>query len=71
MGLVVDSGARRRGLGRALVDVAENWTRARGLCLLTVRSNVTRDGSHPFYESLGYTRSKTQHVYGKVITPIR
>ncbi len=67
MGLVVDSTARRRGFGRALVDVAENWTLAQKLSSLTVRSNAVREQSHPFYESLGYSRSKTQHVYTKVV----
>lgn len=69
MGLVVDSSARRRGLGRELVDVAENWARARGLAAVTVRSNAARELSHPFYEGLGYLREKTQHVYRKVVTP--
>jgi GNAT superfamily N-acetyltransferase len=64
-GLVVDSAARRHGLGRRLVAVAEQWARAQGLASLTVRSNVVREQSHPFYESLGYARRKTQHVYGK------
>ena len=64
MGLVVDSAARRRGLGRR-VDGAEQWARSRGLKGLTVRSNVTRELSHPFYEALGYVREKTQHVYRK------
>ena len=67
MGLVVDSTARRRGVGRELVDVAENWALAHGLSSLTVRSNSARALSHPFYESLGYSRSKTQHVYTKVV----
>ena len=67
MGLVVDSTARRRGVGRELLVVAENWTRAQGLSSLTVRSNVVRELSHPFYESLGYSRCKTQHVYIKTI----
>ena len=67
MGLVVDSTARRRGLGRELVAVAERWALARGLSSLTVRSNTVRELSHRFYESLGYSRSKTQHVYSKVI----
>jgi putative methionine-R-sulfoxide reductase with GAF domain/GNAT superfamily N-acetyltransferase len=67
MGLVVDSTARRRGFGRELLAVAENWTLAQGLGALVVRSNVIREQSHPFYESLGYARSKTQHVYTKVV----
>jgi GNAT superfamily N-acetyltransferase len=71
MGLVVDSSARRRGLGRDLVDVAENWARARGLSAVTVRSSAARELSHPFYEALGYSREKTQHVYRRVLTPSR
>jgi GNAT superfamily N-acetyltransferase len=67
MGLVVDATARRQGIGRELVDVAENWTLARGLSSLTVRSNAARELSHPFYESLGYAKSKTQHVYTKTV----
>lgn len=65
VGLVVDEKARRRGIGRALVGVAEGWSRARGSPSLIVRSNVARERSHPFYESLGYSRSKSQHVYTK------
>jgi len=64
-GLVVDGSARRRGTGRALVDAAEQWAQSRGLTTLTVRSNVTRQASHPFYEALGYVREKTQHLYRK------
>jgi GNAT superfamily N-acetyltransferase len=67
MGLVVDSTARRRGLGRRLVEVAEKWALAQGLASLTVRSNVVRELSHPFYEALGYSRRKTQHVYRKAL----
>ena len=67
MGLVVDSTARRRGFGRELLKVAENWTLAQELSSLTVRSNAAREQSHPFYESLGYSRSKTQHVYTKAV----
>lgn len=68
-GLVVDPAARRRGVGRRLVAVAEQWARSRELASLIVRSNVVRDQSHPFYESLGYSRRKTQHVYGKKLAP--
>ena len=67
MALVVDSSARRRGLGRELVEYAEAWALSRGLAALTVRSNTARKLSHPFYEALGYTRDKTQHVYSKAL----
>jgi GNAT superfamily N-acetyltransferase len=71
MGLVVGSSARRRGVGRKLVDAAETWARARGISAVTVRSNAARELSHPFYEALGYLREKTQHVYRKVVAPSR
>jgi ribosomal protein S18 acetylase RimI-like enzyme len=63
--LIVDARARRRGTGRALVDAAEEWGQSRGVASLTVRSNVTRELSHPFYEALGFVREKTQHLYRK------
>ena len=63
--LVVDSQARRGGVGRALVAAAERWAAGLGLGDVTVRSNAVRAESHPFYEDLGYERTKTQHVYRK------
>jgi GNAT superfamily N-acetyltransferase len=65
VGLVVDAQARRGGLGRALIAAAEAWTRARGLDALFLRSNVLRPEAHPFYEGLGFLRTKTQHAYLK------
>lgn len=67
MGLVVEASTRRQGLGRELVDAAERWAASRGLPPLTVRSNAARELSHPFYEALGYSREKTQHVYRKAL----
>ena len=67
LGLVVDRTRRRGGLGRALVAEVERWARARGLQEVSVRSNVVREESHPFYERLGYARAKTQHVYRKAL----
>jgi GNAT superfamily N-acetyltransferase len=67
MALVVDAAARRGGVGRKLVEVAESWALSRGLTRLVVRSNVARELSHPFYLALGYSRDKTQHVYSKAL----
>lgn len=71
MGLVVDPSIRRGGLGRQMVDVAENWASARGLSKLWVRSNTARQVSHPFYETSGFTRMKTQRVYVKAVKRAR
>jgi ribosomal protein S18 acetylase RimI-like enzyme len=65
LGLVVDAAHRGRGAGRRLVHAVEEWAASRGLELVTVRSNVSRLESHPFYERLGYVRVKTQHAYRK------
>jgi GNAT superfamily N-acetyltransferase len=65
LGLVVDHNHRGRGIGRMLVTAAESWAAARGLPTIKVRSNVVRAESHPFYQRLGFTRIKSQHVYRK------
>jgi len=65
LGLVVDTAARRGGVGRALVADAERWMRVQRLPRLTVRSNATRAESHDFYPALGFARVKTQQVYSK------
>ncbi len=65
LGLVVGEEARGRGVGRRLVAGVEEWATTRGLSTVVVRSNTLRADSHPFYERLGYTRTKTQHVYRK------
>lgn len=61
--LVVDTATRRSGAGRCLVDAARQWARLQGNAVLIVRSNIARAESHPFYEGVGFTRTKSQHVY--------
>src|ERR1041384_703995 len=59
-GLVVAENERGCGVGRRLIEAIEKWARDRGLKDMSVRSNVIRPESHPFYERIGYTRYKTQ-----------
>jgi GNAT superfamily N-acetyltransferase len=68
LGLVVAANRRGQGIGRCLVAKVERWARERGLEQVSVRSNVARAESHPFYERLGYARAKTQHVYRKHVS---
>ena len=65
VGLIVGAAARRSGVGGLLVEAAEDWAADRGLRSIVVRSNVMRPESHSFYKQIGYTQSKTQHVYAK------
>ncbi len=65
VGLVVATTARRSGAGAALVASAEQWAAGQGVAIISVRSNIARVESHPFYERIGYVRRKTQHAYSK------
>ena len=67
LGLVVDANQRNQGIGRRLVERVEQWAGERGLKQISVRSNVLRPESHPFYERLGFTRVCTQHAYRKML----
>lgn len=62
-GLVIDERSRGEGLGRLLVEGVAAWAGQRGIDRLRVHSRTCRDGAHRFYEHLGFTRSKTQHVF--------
>src|SRR6266550_7468806 len=66
-GLVVDSRARGRGIGRSLMAAAEAWARERGYARLMLRSNTIRTEAHRFYEDLGYTIMKSQHKFQKLL----
>ena len=68
LGLVVDPAYRSQGVGRRLVTAVEQWAANRGLEQMTVRSNVARAESHPFYQRLGYIPTKTQHAYRKALS---
>jgi len=67
LGLVVSSGHRRGGIGHRLLAAVEAWAVSRRLPEVSVRSNVLRESSHPFYEKHGYRRVKTQHAYRKAV----
>jgi len=55
--LVVSKDAQGHGIGRMLVDAAEEWMRKRGCKLVEVTSNDRRSEAHAFYRHMGYERS--------------
>ena len=64
-GLVVSENARGSGVGRRLVEAAEEWAAMLGLAVMALRSNQLRTGARGFYEHLGYTVTKTQNAFRK------
>ena len=52
--LVVREDARGRGIGRRLINAAEELMRARGCAILEVTSNRKLEQAHEFYQALGY-----------------
>lgn len=55
--LVVDREARKHGVGRKLVEAAEEWMHNKGCKLAEVTSNDRRTAAHAFYRHMGYERS--------------
>jgi GNAT superfamily N-acetyltransferase len=67
-GLVVADKARGSGVGRRLVEAAEEWALMRGLNVMAVNSNYLRIEAQGFYEHLGYKVVKTQNAFRKNLT---
>ena len=64
-GLVVDTEARRQGVGRALMAQAEVWAAEQGYAEVRLRSGLHRTEAHEFYQSIGYALTKTSHMFRK------
>jgi GNAT superfamily N-acetyltransferase len=52
--LVTAAGQERRGIARALMHAAEDWSAARGLRLLTLETGAANHEARAFYAALGY-----------------
>ena len=62
VGLVVDEQARRRNIGRELVDAAKQWSQSSRL-KLKVRCYREREPTLLFYRACGFAESKQQQVF--------
>lgn len=64
-GIIIDSEYRSRGIGKKLLEHAENWAARNYLTKLRVRSRISRKDAHRFFRSFGFVQSKTQHIFDK------
>lgn len=65
IGLAVKSEYQGRGLGTALLTLAESRAKAEGARLITLSSQFKRTEAHKFYEKMGYT--KTSFAFKKYL----
>jgi GNAT superfamily N-acetyltransferase len=66
-GLIVAEERRSLGAGAQLLEAAEDWARKHDCPSMSVRSNVTRDRAHKFYERQDYEHYKTQKAFRKTL----
>ncbi len=67
-GLIVSGKHRGRGIGRKLVDQAEEWIASQKVTTVLVRSRIAREDAHSFYLRLNFSRLKTSAVFTKSLT---
>jgi GNAT superfamily N-acetyltransferase len=65
--LVVDERARGKGVGRMMVQEAEEWAAMRGASAISLTSALRRTDAHDFYRRLGYEHTGVR--LAKVLTP--
>jgi len=66
LALVVDAGARERGVGRALLAEAERIGRERGAGFIELTAGHHRPEARHLYESLGYDSTVTAYLRKKL-----
>lgn len=67
LGLAVSSDFQRQGIGKALMQKAEEWAKQNASAFVRLNSALKRKGAHEFYRSLGYDNEKEQIRFIKMI----
>ncbi len=67
-GLIVAQSDRGSGIGRRLMQYAQQWADEQGCRSVLVRSNIVRQEAHKFYEKIGYSNIKTSLVFHKILS---
>ncbi|MFC1858607.1 GNAT family N-acetyltransferase [Thermodesulfobacteriota bacterium] len=66
-GFIVSKAFRGKGVGKHLLKPIEKWTRQMRLPKLRVRSQLQRDDAKQFYANMGFTVTKKQRVFDKIM----
>ena len=70
-GLVIDERLRGHKIGTALVETVKQWSAARHIVALRVRSNRKRTNAHRFYLTTGFREIKEQKVFAlDLVAPV-
>jgi GNAT superfamily N-acetyltransferase len=65
--IVVLEELRGRGIGAAMLELAEEWARSRAVKRMRLLSRATRADAHRLYLKVGYAINKTSHVFEKAL----
>jgi GNAT superfamily N-acetyltransferase len=65
--LIVNESFRSQGIGKSLMNHAEQWAQKKDLKILWLRSNIKREDAHKFYSSIGYEVIGTSHFLQKTL----
>ncbi len=63
--IVTDERFRGQGLGKTLMNYAEEKARALGMPFVGLHSSKRRDTAHQFYERIGYRKAKESYFFEK------
>jgi len=66
-GFIVSEKFRGKGIGKRLLQEAENWTKNRKLTKLRVRSKIEREDAKKFYSTMNFYQTKQQNVFDKLM----
>jgi len=66
MVIAVDEDYRGRGIGKALLNVIENWAKQCNCCGVRLVSSFSRTNAHEFYLHQGYTCRKQRKNFIKL-----
>ena len=60
LGLAVRESHRGMGIGKSLMEAAENWAKEIGATGVRLNSGADRTNAHAFYRNIGYEAKKQQ-----------